>query len=123
MSSENSVLFVPISRESLDFKGPRMYEALEFMMRPSILYELRLAHDALMTSNAQRACTQQCQSADEVRPHGRYSLAGLQHHGLVFINDYIGVVAPRLEAVVSRASGRGAVAEVVYGVIRHRKRL
>ena len=28
MSRENSVLFVPIYRDNRDFKGPRMYEAL-----------------------------------------------------------------------------------------------
>ena len=29
MSSENSVLSVPISRESRDLSGPRIYDALE----------------------------------------------------------------------------------------------
>lgn len=36
MRRENSVLFVPISRERRDFRGPSMYEALTHQLTPSV---------------------------------------------------------------------------------------
>ena len=48
MSRENSVLFVPISRESRDFRGPNMYDALRAQMSgqcEAILERRRLTSD------------------------------------------------------------------------------
>lgn len=40
IKSENSVLSVPISRDNLDFRGPRIYEALKYNVYMSWIHRL-----------------------------------------------------------------------------------
>lgn len=78
----NSVLDVPISRESRLLRGPRMYVALGTGYGSEMGNRDR-ERDALVTSDTQRACTQQSESSDQLclpltpPPVGFVSLKGL----------------------------------------------